>query len=72
LPAGYTGNYTYRIGGSASAPALFGGYTPTAVGLAQWDLQIPDGNATGALPIVVIDPSGVSSPASMTIYVTNR
>ena len=69
FPAGYTGNYTYSVGGSAAAPALFGGYTPTAVGLAQWDLQIPAGSPTGAVPISVTDPTGVSSPSGFTIYV---
>jgi uncharacterized protein (TIGR03437 family) len=69
LPTGYTGNYTYSVGGSPAAPALFGGYTPTAVGLAQWDLQIPTGSATGAVSISVTDPSGVSSPTGMTIFV---
>ncbi len=47
-PSCFTVNYTYSIGGSAAAPALFGGWTPTAVGLAQWDLQIPTGIGTGA------------------------
>ena len=42
---GFTGNYTYSVGGSPAAAALFGGYTPTAVGLAQWDLQIPPASA---------------------------
>jgi uncharacterized protein (TIGR03437 family) len=67
--AGFTGNYTYSIGGSAAAPALFGGWTPTAVGLAQWDLQIPANSATGAVPISVTAPSGGASQPAVTIFV---
>jgi uncharacterized protein (TIGR03437 family) len=68
FPAGFSGNYTYTIGGSAAAPAYFGGYTPTAAGLAQWDLQVPANSPTGAVSVAVTDSNGVSSPAGMTIY----
>jgi uncharacterized protein (TIGR03437 family) len=68
-PAGFTGNYTYSIGGSAAAPALFGGWTPTAAGLAQWDLQIPANAALGAVPITVTDASGATSQPGATIFV---
>lgn len=69
FPAGFTGNYTYSIGGSAAAPALFGGWTPTAVGLAQWDIQIPTGIGTGAESIIVKDASGATSQSGATIFV---
>jgi uncharacterized protein (TIGR03437 family) len=68
-PAGFTGNYTYSIGGSAPAPALFGGWTPTEVGLAQWNLQIPTGIGTGAVSIVVSDSAGDTSQSGATIFV---
>lgn len=68
-PSGYTGNYTYSIGGSAAAPAYFGGWTPTAVGLAQWDLLIPASSPTGAVSIIVHDANGASSQSSAVIYV---
>ncbi|HXE61985.1 MAG TPA: carboxypeptidase regulatory-like domain-containing protein [Bryobacteraceae bacterium] len=68
-PGGFTGNYTYTIGGAAPAPAFFGGWTPTAVGLAQWDVLIPDSSATGAVPITVTDASGATSQPGVTIYV---
>lgn len=61
--------YTYSIGGSATAPAAFAGWTPTAVGLAQWNLQIPSSSSTGTVPIVVTDSSGASSFSGSTIYV---
>ena len=69
IPAGFTGNYMYSIGGSAAAPALFGGWTPTAAGLAQWDLQIPTGIGTGAVSIMVKDASGATSQPDATIFV---
>ncbi|HWF08127.1 MAG TPA: matrixin family metalloprotease [Bryobacteraceae bacterium] len=68
-PWGYTGNYTYSIGGSASAAALYGGWTPTAAGLAQWDLQIPATSASGAVPISVTDASGATSQPGAIIFV---
>jgi uncharacterized protein (TIGR03437 family) len=67
-PTGFTGNYTYSIGGSAAAPALFGGWTPTAVGLAQWDVQIPNASATGPVSLIVTDSSGAASHP-VTIFV---
>jgi uncharacterized protein (TIGR03437 family) len=69
LPANFSGNYTFTVGGSAVAPAYFGGWTPGYVGFAQWDVQIPDNVPTGAVPITVTDASGVSSPAGMTVFV---
>ena len=69
FPTGFTGNYTYSIGGSAAASALFGGWTPTAAGLAQWDLQIPTGIGTGAVSIMVKDASGATSQPDATIFV---
>jgi uncharacterized protein (TIGR03437 family) len=68
-PSGYTGNYTYSIGGTPAAPAYFGGWTPTAVGLAQWDLLIPAGAPTGAVSIMVQDASGATTQPNAIIYV---
>jgi uncharacterized protein (TIGR03437 family) len=69
IPAGYTGSYRYSIGGSAAAPALFGGWTPTAAGLAQWDMKIPTGIGTGAVSIIVADATGATSHPGATIFV---
>jgi len=69
LPAGFTGNYSYSVGGSPAVPAPFGGWTPFSVGLAQWDVLIPTGIATGAVPIVVTDASGATSQPGATIFV---
>jgi uncharacterized protein (TIGR03437 family) len=69
FPAGFTGNYTYTIGGSAAAPAYFGGWTPGSVGLAQWDLLVPANSATGGVPVVVTDASGASSQSAAIVYV---
>ena len=69
-PAGFTGNYTYSVGGSPASAALFGGWTPTAAGLAQWDLQIPANIPRGAVSIVVTDTAtGASSQPGATIFV---
>ncbi len=70
IPSGFTGNYTYSIGGSAQAAALFGGYTPTAAGLAQWDVEIPMNIGTGAVSIIVQDSTGASNQVqNATIFV---
>jgi uncharacterized protein (TIGR03437 family) len=70
VPGGFTGNYTYSIGGSTPAAATYAGPTPTAVGLAQFNLQIPTINGpTGPVPVVVTSPNAVSSQPGTTIYV---
>ncbi|MDP9053356.1 MAG: matrixin family metalloprotease [Acidobacteriota bacterium] len=69
FPAGFTGNYTYTIGGAAAGAAYFGGWTPGTVGLAQWDLLVPANSTTGAASIVVTDASGATSDPGATIYV---
>ena len=69
-PSGYTGNYTYSVGGSAAAAASYGGWTPTAAGLAQWDVQIPMNIGTGAQSIVVKDPTGATSQSGATVFVS--
>jgi uncharacterized protein (TIGR03437 family) len=68
-PAGFTGNYSFRIGGSPITPALFGGWAPTFAGFAQWDLQIPANSATGAVSITVTDSTGAVSQPGATIFV---
>jgi trimeric autotransporter adhesin len=69
-PPGFTGNYTYSIGGSTAASALFGGWAPTFAGVAQWDLQIPTTSASGAVPVIVTDTAtGASSQPGATIFV---
>jgi uncharacterized protein (TIGR03437 family) len=68
-PQGFTGNYTYSIGGSASAPAGYAGPTPTSAGLAQFNLMIPNSSPSGAVPVVVTSPTGVSSQPGTTIFV---
>ncbi len=65
----FAGSYTYSIGGSPTAPASFGGLTSGSVGLAQWDVQIPSGIASGAVSIVVTDASGATSQPGVTIFV---
>ena len=68
-PQNFTGNYTYSIGGSAAAPAAYGGWTPTAAGLAQWNIQIPQGIPTGKVSITVRDSSGATSQPDAMIFV---
>jgi uncharacterized protein (TIGR03437 family) len=69
-PAGFQSTYTYSIGGSPPAPVAFGGWAYGAVGEAQWNLLIPAGIGTGAVPIVVTNTvTGVSSQPGAMIYV---
>jgi uncharacterized protein (TIGR03437 family) len=59
----------YTIGGSAAAAAAYGGWTPTAVGLAQWDVKIPAGVPSGEVAITVQDAGGATSQSGAMIYV---
>lgn len=70
FPAGFNGSYKYSMGGSASAPAYFGGWTPTAIGLAQWDLLVPSAIGSGAVSVIVQDAGGANNQAqNATIFV---
>ncbi len=68
-PGGFTGNYTYSIGGSTPAAAAYAGPTPTSAGLAQFNLAIPQSSASGPVSVVVTSPTGVSSRTGTTIFV---
>jgi uncharacterized protein (TIGR03437 family) len=68
LPPGYAGSYRVAIG-SKSVDAAFGGWTPTAVGLAQWNVQIPADSATGSLPLYVTDTASGAVTQQGTVYV---
>jgi uncharacterized protein (TIGR03437 family) len=69
-PAGYQSTYTYTMGGAPSATAYFAGWTPTAAGLAQWDLLVPANIGTGAVSVVVTDTvSGASSQPGAKVFV---
>jgi uncharacterized protein (TIGR03437 family) len=59
-PSGYTGNYTCMVG-TTTVNALYAGYTPTTVGLVQFNVPIPADAPTGAVPIVCTSPSGAST-----------
>ena len=67
LPSGYAGNFTCTIG-STAVNALFGGWTPTSVGLAQWNVQIPSG-ATGQLNLKCTDIASGTATQTGAIYV---
>ncbi|HEX4133047.1 MAG TPA: matrixin family metalloprotease [Bryobacteraceae bacterium] len=69
-PSNFTTTYTYSIGGSPAAPAAFGGWAYGTVGEAQWNLVVPSGIGTGAVPIVVTDTvTGASSQSGAKIFV---
>lgn len=60
--------YTCTIGG-VNAPVTFAGWAYTAVGLAQWDVQVPASlTTTGALPIVCTNGTQTTQ-AGVTVYV---
>jgi uncharacterized protein (TIGR03437 family) len=69
VPSGFTGNYTYSIGGSTPAPANYVGPTPTAVGLAQFNLVVPNSSAGGLVSVSVTSPNGIGSQPGTSIYV---
>jgi uncharacterized protein (TIGR03437 family) len=68
-PPSFSANgYTCAIGG-ANAPVAYAGWTGTAVGLAQWNMQIPASiAATGAVPIACGNGSA-STQSGLTLFV---
>jgi uncharacterized protein (TIGR03437 family) len=60
--------FTCSIGG-INTPVLFAGWTPTEVGLAQWNLRVPPSlTQTGAVPIACNNSNG-STQAGLTLFV---
>jgi uncharacterized protein (TIGR03437 family) len=71
FPSGYTGNFNCSIGSATftnTVPATFGGWTPSAVGLAQWNVQVPTG-LTGTLNLLCTDIATGTKTQLGTIYV---
>jgi uncharacterized protein (TIGR03437 family) len=60
-PAGYSGGHTCILGGSKSVSVAFAGWTPSAVGLAQWSFVIPADSPTGTVSVKCSDPNGAST-----------
>ncbi len=67
-PPGYTGNNTCVLGGTKSVPVAFTGWTPSAVGLAQWSMVIPSDSPTGTVSLKCTDANGVSTQTG-TLYI---
>jgi len=69
-PGGCTASDTVIIGGqAASGQYFFPGLTPTAVGLAQWTVQIPSGAPTGAQTVIATDKTTGAATPKGTIYI---
>ena len=60
-PPGFTGGNTCTLGGSKSVPVAFAGWTPSAVGLAQWSFVIPADSPVGSVTVACTDPNGAST-----------
>jgi uncharacterized protein (TIGR03437 family) len=67
-PPGYTGGNTCALGGTKSVSVAFTGWTPTAVGLAQWSFVIPSDSPTGVVSVKCADASGATTQQG-TIYI---
>jgi uncharacterized protein (TIGR03437 family) len=67
-PAGFTGNHSCTLG-TQTISVPFAGWTPTAVGLAQWSFVIPSDAATGAVSLKCTDKTSGASTQSATIYI---
>lgn len=70
-PTSFAANdFTCTVGG-VNAAVAFAGWTPTAVGLAQWNVTIPTASsltATGAVPLVCTNANG-STQSGLTVFV---
>ncbi len=62
-----SGGFTCTIGGT-QATVAFGGWTPTAVGLAQANVYVPSSSTTGELPLT-LNIGSASSQAGVTLFV---
>ncbi len=60
-PVGYSGGHTCVLGGSKSVPVAFAGWTPSAVGLAQWSFVVPADSPTGTVSVKCSDANGAST-----------
>ena len=60
-PAGYSGGHTCILGGSKSVSVAFAGWTPSAVGLAQWSFVLPADSPTGTVSVKCSDADGAST-----------
>ncbi|MCU1326769.1 MAG: hypothetical protein JWN34_2139, partial [Bryobacterales bacterium] len=67
-PAGFTGSNTCVLGGTVPVPVAFTGWTPSAVGLAQWSLVIPQNSPTGAVTVRCTNAAGASTQQG-TLYI---
>jgi len=69
-PAGFTGGQSCVLGGTTFINVPFAGWTPTAVGLAQWSFVIPTaaGTPTGTVTVRCTDTNGTSTQQG-TIYI---
>jgi uncharacterized protein (TIGR03437 family) len=67
-PAGYTGGNTCVLGGTRTVNVAFTGWTPTAVGLAQWSLVIPPDSPTGKVSVRCTAASGGTTQQG-TLYI---
>ena len=68
-PVSYTGNYTVTLGNHFPIAALYAGWTPTTVGLAQWTFQIPNDSPTGKVTLVATDTVTGISTQTGTLFV---
>jgi uncharacterized protein (TIGR03437 family) len=60
-PAGYTGGNQCLLNGTTLVNVAFTGWTPTAVGLAQWSMVLPTGGPTGMVTVTCTAPSGATT-----------
>lgn len=67
VPAIDAGGFTCQIAG-ADAPVAFGGWTPSAVGLAQANVTIPASTPSGEQSLV-LNIGGVTTQAGVTLFV---
>jgi len=67
-PPGYTGGGSCTLGGGKNVSVAFTGWTPSAVGLAQWSFVIPADSPTGTVSVQCSDSTGAATQAG-TIYI---
>ncbi|HVV44409.1 MAG TPA: IPT/TIG domain-containing protein, partial [Bryobacteraceae bacterium] len=62
-----SGGFTCTFGGIPTT-VLYAGWTPTSVGLAQFNIQIPESAPTGAVPVVFTN-GAAATQANLTVFV---
>lgn len=68
-PSGCTGQYVAAFASHAPVSVSFAGWTPTLIGLAQWNIQIPSDAPSGSVNFTLTDTSSGAATQNGTVWI---